>query len=182
MKVATHCLFDKGFNDLPIEALPPNVQQLLRANDDIRPEEDTDKITSSDLDFFTYPFADKEIAIVNVPSTNKSESFGFDLADDELYQRVYVKELKAGTCANNVFKTKEGKRRLRGSYITHINGKHVLFNVKEATAKLQDLYDDYKSHVQGGCGEIIILLTTIFHFQSHLHQKERLQERSLREP
>ena len=69
--------------------------------------------------------------------------------DDELYQRVYVKELKAGTCANNIFETKEGKRRLRGSYITHINGKHV-FNVQGATAKLQDLYDDYKSHVQGG--------------------------------
>ena len=55
VKVATHCLFDEGFNDLPIEALPPNVQQLLRANNDnIRPEEDTEEITLSDLDFFTY--------------------------------------------------------------------------------------------------------------------------------
>ena len=29
VKVATHCLFDEGFNNLPIEALPPNVKHLI---------------------------------------------------------------------------------------------------------------------------------------------------------
>ena len=29
VKVATHCLFDERFNDLPIEILPPNGQHLI---------------------------------------------------------------------------------------------------------------------------------------------------------
>ena len=103
VKVATHCLFDEGFNDLPIETLPPNVQHLIRVSGGTRPMKDSTEINSKDLDFFTYPFAEKEVAVVNVPTSNTSETFGFDLADDELYHWVYVKDIQAKSCASKIF-------------------------------------------------------------------------------
>ena len=33
VKIATHVRFDEGFNDLPTEGLPPNVQYILRSED-----------------------------------------------------------------------------------------------------------------------------------------------------
>ena len=32
VKIATHAKFDNGFNDLPINNLPPNCQQILQLN------------------------------------------------------------------------------------------------------------------------------------------------------
>ena len=29
VKIATHCVFDEGFNDVPMESLPPNVKHLI---------------------------------------------------------------------------------------------------------------------------------------------------------
>jgi hypothetical protein len=29
MKIASHCVFDEGFNDVPVETLPPNIQHIL---------------------------------------------------------------------------------------------------------------------------------------------------------
>ena len=34
VKIATHCKFDEGFNDLLSSELPPGFQQILRMNDD----------------------------------------------------------------------------------------------------------------------------------------------------
>ena len=45
---------------------------------------DSTEINSKDLDFFTYPFAEKEVSIVNVPTSNTSQTFGFEVGDDEL--------------------------------------------------------------------------------------------------
>ena len=61
------------------------MQHLICVSGGTRPMKDSAEIDSKDLDFFTYQFAEKEVAIVNVPSSNTSETFGFDLADDELY-------------------------------------------------------------------------------------------------
>jgi hypothetical protein len=33
MKIARHCVFDEGFNDVPVEMLPPNVQYIIRSTD-----------------------------------------------------------------------------------------------------------------------------------------------------
>ena len=77
---------------------------------------DSVEIDSKDLDFFTYPFAEKEVAVVNVPTSNTSETFGFDLADDELYHQVYVKDIQAKSCASKIFPSeRSSKRHIKGS-------------------------------------------------------------------
>ena len=111
---------------------------------------DSTEIDSKDLDFFTYPFAEKEVSIVDVLTLNSSETFGFNLANDELYNRVYVKDIQAKLCASKIFPTeKSSKRNLRGAYITHINGDRV-FTVEEATEKLLKLFQQSKDHNHGG--------------------------------
>ena len=51
VKVATHCLFDEGFNNLPIETLPPNDTQIIRVSNGERPECYCKEIGAKDLDF-----------------------------------------------------------------------------------------------------------------------------------
>lgn len=51
LKVATHCSFDEGFNDLPIETLPPNVKHLICVSGGAHPMKDSTNIDSNDLDF-----------------------------------------------------------------------------------------------------------------------------------
>ena len=36
VKLVTHGVFDEGFNDLPIFAIPPNCQHIQRINDNAR--------------------------------------------------------------------------------------------------------------------------------------------------
>ena len=49
VKLVTHGVFDEGFNDLPIEAIPPNCQHIQWINDNVRKEIDDNEIHSSDL-------------------------------------------------------------------------------------------------------------------------------------
>ena len=93
VKIATHCKFDEGMNDLPSEQLPLGFQQLTRVNDDDRVPCDDKEISNSDLDFFVYPFADKEIAHIPVTSDDHHKHYGMSLADDELSGRVYVRKV-----------------------------------------------------------------------------------------
>ena len=82
VNVATHCLY---FNDLQLATLPSNVLHLICVSVDALSMKDYPAINSKDLYFFVYPFAEKEVALVTIPSFNTSETFGFDLTDDELY-------------------------------------------------------------------------------------------------
>ena len=66
VKITSCCKFDEGFIDLPIESVPLGFQQLIRENRDKKLLIDSSEITSSDLDFFVYPFAAKEITEVPV--------------------------------------------------------------------------------------------------------------------
>ena len=45
VKIAKHAKFDEGMNDLDINSIPPNVQQLQRSDDGVRPEKDPKEIT-----------------------------------------------------------------------------------------------------------------------------------------
>ena len=85
VKIASHCKFDEGFNDLPIESVPLGFQQLVHANRDEPILADDVDISSSNLDFFVYPFADKQIIDIPVQSNNKDKQFGLQLRDDDLY-------------------------------------------------------------------------------------------------
>ena len=64
VKIATHAKFDEGFNDLPIDTLPPNCQHILRLNgQQISINERL--LSPSDLDFFIYSFANSETAVID---------------------------------------------------------------------------------------------------------------------
>jgi hypothetical protein len=128
MKIASHCVFDEGFNGVRFETLPPNVQHILQSTDsNKRPTADPDPITNTDLEFYVYPFDEKEIVIATIPDNNNDPTFGFQLGTDELYNRVYVKEITAKSCASNIFNNlKASRKRLRGVFITHLNGNPVL--------------------------------------------------------
>ena len=63
VKIAIHAKFDEGFNDLPIDTLPPNCQHILRLNGQQIPI-DKRLLSPSDLKFFIYPFANSETAII----------------------------------------------------------------------------------------------------------------------
>ena len=77
-------------SDLPTESVPLGFQQLICANwDESLPADDVD-ITSSDLDFFVYLFADKEIIDIPVLPNDKNDQFGLQLCDDDLYDWVYI--------------------------------------------------------------------------------------------
>jgi hypothetical protein len=142
MKIASHCVFDEGFNDVPVETLPPNVQHILRSTDKNEcPTVDPDPIAHTDLEFYVYPFAEKEIVIATIPDNNTDPTFGFQLGTDEIYYRVYVKEIAAKSCASNIFNNlKAFRKRLRGVFITHLNGNPV-FSEADAILQLQSLQD-----------------------------------------
>ena len=70
-----------------------------------------------------YPFADKEDVTLTVNPKAKDDSFGFQLASDNLTGRTYVKEVtdSVSSTAAKAFKTLETSCNcLCGVYITHI--------------------------------------------------------------
>ena len=151
VKITSYCKFDEGFNDLPIESVPLGFQQLVRANRDEPISSDDVDISSSDLDFFVYPFADKQIINVPIQSNNKDKQFGLQLQDDDLYDPVYIEEIKNKSSVAKAF-NKSTLKQLKGSFITHIDGDPV-FNTKDATKKLEKLYSEYLSQDQGVAGK-----------------------------
>ena len=120
---------------------------MIQENRDEQLPIDSMELTSSDLDFFVYPFADKEITDIPVLPQEKDEHFGLKLKDDELYGRVFIDKIKDKSSVYQAF-NKSTRAHLCGSFITHINGEPV-FNVKEAAVKLQCLYQDHLRQVQG---------------------------------
>ena len=119
VNVATHYLY---FNDLQLATLPSNVLHLIYVLVDAFSMKDYPAIDSKNLPFFVYSFAEKEVALVTIPSSNTSEIFVFDLTHDELYHNVYVKDINARSCAFNPFPSQmNSTSKLWGSYVTPIN-------------------------------------------------------------
>ena len=59
-KIAVHCVFNKGFNDVPIESLCPNAQHLFCVVDGNYLTEIQCYIdAASELEFYIYPFSEK---------------------------------------------------------------------------------------------------------------------------
>ena len=152
VKIATHAKFDEGFNDLPADTLPPNCQQLLRRNGTAIPI-DKKEISSSDLEFFIYPFSEKENATISVLPNNADESFGFKLRDDELYGRTFVQDVantKSSSAAKAYGDFKRSCWKLRGAFITHIDNEPV-FSTAQAMERLRSLFEQWKEiTAQGG--------------------------------
>ena len=79
VKIASHCKFDEGFNDLPIESVPIGFQQLILINQNQRLPEDATEINTGDLDFFVYPFSKKQTIKVPVMVNDRNKQFGLKL-------------------------------------------------------------------------------------------------------
>ena len=92
VKIATHAKFNNSFNYLSVDNLPLNFQQILHLNGTCIPP-DNHALNLSDLEFFIYPFSDKETTIILVHPSTAYASFGFDLKDYELFGCIYIKEI-----------------------------------------------------------------------------------------
>ena len=89
---------------------------------------DDNEIKMSDLEFFVYPFANKETATVTVQPNAKEDSFWSDLRDDELYGQAYIEDLQdtKNLSAAKVFgNAKRSRRKQQGAFITHIDSTPV---------------------------------------------------------
>ena len=89
VKIATHAMFDEGFNDLPINTLPPNCQHILCLNGQQIPINER-LLSPSDLEFFIYPFANSETAVIDYSPKAKDNKLGFQLLDDDLTGCNYI--------------------------------------------------------------------------------------------
>ena len=136
-----HWNFCGGFNDLPTELVPLGFQQLIQVNGDESLPPDKVDITSSDLEFFVYPFADKEIIDVPVLTNDKNEQFGLQLCNNNLYDRIYIKKIEKKSSVDKAF-NKSTINKLKGSFITHINNDPV-FSIKDASKTLKKFYEEH---------------------------------------
>ena len=78
------------FNDLPIESIPPNVQQLTCSKLGERYKKDPKELTLCDLQFYLQPFA--EVVKKDINCSCKHPQAGMELATDPLYRRVYISD------------------------------------------------------------------------------------------
>ena len=93
------------------------------------------------------------IFLIGVPifSNNKDSHFGLQLWDDDLYDRVYIEEIKDKSTVDKAF-NKSTFQELKCSFITHIESVPV-FNTKETSKKLEELYAEYLKQGQGMIGK-----------------------------
>ena len=92
VQIATHATFDEGSNDLPVTNLPLNSQLVLCLNGTCVLA-DTTELSSFDLEFFVYPFSNKETAVIPVLPNTLDALFGFDLMDCELSGCMYINDV-----------------------------------------------------------------------------------------
>ena len=103
VKIALHCKFDEGFNDLPIESVPIGFQQLIRINQNQRLPEDPTEIDTTDLDFFVYPFFKKETLKVPVIVNDRNKQFGLKLQNDNFMGQTYIEKLQPNSTMDKSF-------------------------------------------------------------------------------
>ena len=89
--------------------------------------------------FYVYPFGSTFVGTIPVPCSN--DNCGISFADDSLTKRAYVTAIAPKSSAAKLNRTiRDTLRKLRGSFITHINDSPV-FNssqVKSALSKAQE--------------------------------------------
>ena len=107
-KIAVHCVFGEEFNNVPIESLCPNAQPLLHvANGNDLTEIKGSIDDASDLEFYIYPFSEKQTTVVHVSPTEDNPTFGFEMKTDKLHKRVYISNASAKSTASSIYKSKK---------------------------------------------------------------------------
>ena len=138
IKIATHARFDEGMNDLDINSIPPNVQQLQRSDDGVRPEKDPKEITVDELEFFVTPFPETVTKQITVKDKQK---IGIEVASDPLSKRAFLSDVKPKSPASQIYSTlRATKNKLQGAYFIAINGDPV-FTAQDVNRKLRELRD-----------------------------------------
>jgi hypothetical protein len=137
VKIAKHVRFDEGMNDLPFDAIPPNVQHLMRSQEG---KPFPAEITESSIIEFTFlpnPFA--ATISKTVPIRCSHPTFGILLSVDDLYKRVFVSSIIPTGSFSKAFSTKKAARnKSRGAFIVSINGSPV-FTLDHALAAFSEI-------------------------------------------
>ena len=127
MKIATPARFDEGFNDLPIDQVPPNSQYLMQTDDGTPLPADTPELSSSDFGHFITPFEDLHLVKLSFNDQDQDSQFGLRIADDPILSKPYITNIKAQSPASRLCSThKASRNRFRGAYIVEINGTCML--------------------------------------------------------
>ena len=96
---------------------------------------------SSELEFYIYPFSEKQSTVVYVSLTEDNPTFGFDLKTNDLYKWVYIGDALNESTASSIYKFKNSFRNnLNGVSLTHINVLPV-FSTPDAVKQLKLLKD-----------------------------------------
>ena len=130
-------------NDLPFNTLPPNQQDLERAElRDKFPAKPDEVDVADELQFYLYPFAKMETKTMKVLPACASTNFGLTIEQDPQYNRAYVLDIAAKSSAAKLFSSlKASRKAIRLSYILEIAG-HRIFAKSEATTALSKLRDE----------------------------------------
>ena len=139
-------------NDLPVNAIPPNVQHLACTDDGNTFPAEERVVHASDFQFYVSPFS--HLLHKRVAHTAKSSdpTYGFSFADDELLQKAYIEDISANSTACALYSNRQAARnKLRGAFLVSTIDGDRIFTAAAAAAKLQSIYN------QGVCREIPIV-------------------------
>jgi hypothetical protein len=141
VKIAKHARFDEGFNDLPFDEIPPNVQHLQRVQSGEPFPGECDDSSIAEFTAFVNPFSHTLKETLRVPATNQSPTFGFELQTDALNNRVFVEKIRANSPASKIRSTAKATNNvLRGAYMVAINDV-LVFTKDQALMELRKAFD-----------------------------------------
>jgi hypothetical protein len=140
VKTAKHARFDEGMNDLPVDAIPPNVVHLQRTQQGDPLPADSQESSIDEFHFRLNPFAHTMTKHLQVRCRNPT--FGLTIGADEVNNRAYITDIKRGSSASRLFSShKATTNKIRYAYIVKINDMPI-FTKDEAIQCLRKLHDD----------------------------------------
>jgi hypothetical protein len=128
-------------NDLPFDAILPNVQHLMRSKEGNPIPPKPCKSSIDHFEFTANPFAHMLSKTLKV--TDHDSSFGMEIAQDELSNRAYVHDIKDKSSASWLFSShKATQNKIWGAYIVSIDSECV-FTKANAIHILKHLHDEH---------------------------------------
>ena len=88
---------------------------------------DTQELSSSDFGHFVTPFEDLHLVKLSFTDRDQDNQFGLRLADDPVFSKPYITNIKAKSPASRLCSSHKASRNTyRGAYIVEINGTRML--------------------------------------------------------
>ena len=136
VKIAKHARFDEGMNDLPMDAIPPNVTHLQRVQLGEKFKKERKESSVKHFVLHHNPFNDR--VVKTCTRTGDDALCGMELAVDPVTNRVYVSAVTDKSDCKQMFSTGKSHNRIIGAFITRIDDSMV-FTKDQATDTLNDL-------------------------------------------